>query len=178
MTCVQEYIQALKRSGKYDCRIWPYHCLVGSPGASVVDNLLATFEAWSARHEKPVQYVTKGRNIRTEMYSVRQADCTVAAGAASAAPVVSPTPRQRRADRIANASSAEPSGTSISLQAVKAEVVDPNDASTALNLDLIDRLQMRQGAIVFAGEAASHCVNYTVRLPRSVAVHASVTMME
>ena len=47
-------------------------------------------------------------------------------------------------------------------QAVQAEVVDPNDPSTALNLGLIDQLQMRQGAIVFAGEAASHCVNYTV----------------
>eukprot|EP00966_Prymnesium_polylepis_P120344 2780912-Prymnesium_polylepis.1 len=49
--------------------------------------------------------------------------------------------------------------------AVKAEVVDPADSTTALNLALIDQLQMRQGAIVFAGEAASHCVNYTVSAP-------------
>ena len=42
----REYVQALARSGKFDCRIWPYHCLIGSAGVSVVSNLLVAFECY------------------------------------------------------------------------------------------------------------------------------------
>ena len=118
-----EYVQALVRSGKFDCRIWPYHCLVGSPGAAVVPELLDAFERWTAVHQKPVGYVLKGHNIRTEMYS-----------------------------------------------AVKAEVVDPNDASTALNVELIDRVRgcMRRGCIHVAGAHRVGAHLTTSGIPRGV----------
>lgn len=45
--------------------------------------------------------------------------------------------------------------------AVMAEVPDPADASTALNMDFIAQLQ-RADRVFIAGEAASHCVKATV----------------
>lgn len=46
--------------------------------------------------------------------------------------------------------------------AVKAEVVDPNDPSTNLNMGLIKTLQ-ESDIILLAGQALSHCVANTVR---------------
>lgn len=46
--------------------------------------------------------------------------------------------------------------------AVKAEVEDPNDPTTQVNMDFIKTLE-EDDEIIFAGEARSHCLNNTVR---------------
>lgn len=46
--------------------------------------------------------------------------------------------------------------------AVKAEVIDPDDPSTQLNVDFINTL-MDADEVLFAGEAGSHCLANTVR---------------
>ena len=47
--------------------------------------------------------------------------------------------------------------------AVKAEVLDPQDPTTQLNIDFINTLENEAEMIVVAGEASSHCVANTIR---------------
>ena len=45
------------------------HCLIGSAGHCVVDNIQDQLELWSIEQGKCVDYVYKGENNLTEMYS-------------------------------------------------------------------------------------------------------------
>ena len=68
------YVEALERHGRYPLCIWPYHCLIGTPGHAVVPVLASALADWEARHMTPVDYIGKGANIWTENYSAIQAD--------------------------------------------------------------------------------------------------------
>jgi len=62
------YTTTLEEGGKYPLCIWPPHCLIGSPGHSVLPILFDTLFEWEAR-PWIVNYITKGSNIDTEHYS-------------------------------------------------------------------------------------------------------------
>ena len=112
-----DYLRQLEADGRYQLMIWPPHCIIGSWGHAIYQNLSDELRNWEKKHFAIVDYVTKGSNIWTEHYS-----------------------------------------------AVKAEVVDPEDPSTQLNMGLINLLQdPEMGAILIAGEALSHCVANTIR---------------
>ena len=66
-------------------------------------------------HKRDVQYILKGMNNKTEMYS-----------------------------------------------ALKAEVVDPDDHTTCINMSIINQLKEHERVFI-SGQAKSHCVNETVR---------------
>ena len=68
------YVEALAANGRYPLCVWPYHCLIGSPGNAVVPALLASLTAWEEKRFTPVDYVRKGSNIWTEHYSAIRAD--------------------------------------------------------------------------------------------------------
>ncbi|MFA4971241.1 MAG: hypothetical protein WC683_01425 [bacterium] len=110
-----DYVRALEAGHRYPLCIWPPHCLIGSPGATLVPAVLEALNAWAAAGPGVIDFVSKGSNLFTEHYS-----------------------------------------------GVKAEVPDPADPSTQINLRLIQALE-EADLILIAGEAGSHCVANTIR---------------
>ena len=68
------YVEALEAHGRYPLCIWPYHCLIGTPGHAVVPVLADALADWERERLRPVDYVWKGANVWTENYSAIQAD--------------------------------------------------------------------------------------------------------
>ena len=54
--------------------IWPEHCIIGSVGHSVVPSINSAVQNWARLKKRSVQYVMKGQNCRTEMYSAIAAE--------------------------------------------------------------------------------------------------------
>jgi nicotinamidase-related amidase len=73
-TYSREYVAALARNGRYPLCIWPYHCLIGTPGHSISALLFPALTQWEAMTGKTVDFVRKGENPRTEHYSALRAD--------------------------------------------------------------------------------------------------------
>jgi nicotinamidase/pyrazinamidase len=109
-----EYVQALEKKQRFKLLIWPDHCLVGSEGHAVFRPLLDALHVWEDAARRPVNFLEKGQNSLTEMYSI-----------------------------------------------FKAEVPLAQDPSTQLNKRFIAQLA-RFSRIMVAGEASSHCVQYSV----------------
>ncbi|TMW57145.1 hypothetical protein Poli38472_003070 [Pythium oligandrum] len=68
------YTESLEKSGKFTLCIWPEHCLIGTPGHNIVDNVHEAALAWTKQSMKPIQYVMKGSNSFTEHYSALKAE--------------------------------------------------------------------------------------------------------
>lgn len=71
---VLDYIGKLEASGKFKLCIWPEHCIVGSYGHCVVPPVFEAANEWSFQHNKSIEYVRKGENNLTEMYSALAAE--------------------------------------------------------------------------------------------------------
>ena len=71
---VMDYIIKLEASGKFKLCIWPEHCIIGSRGHAVNAPILKAANDWSMMHMKNIQYVHKGQNNLTEMYSALSAE--------------------------------------------------------------------------------------------------------
>jgi nicotinamidase-related amidase len=64
------YVQQLKKSGKYELTIWPYHAMLGGIGHALVSSVEeAVFFHSIARANQP-DFQVKGNNAWTENYSV------------------------------------------------------------------------------------------------------------
>ena len=72
-----EYCASLEKSGKFTHLIWPYHCLIGTPGHAVSPALLPALDEWCEARGRAVTWVLKGQNNRTEMYSALKAEVPV-----------------------------------------------------------------------------------------------------
>lgn len=70
----REYVQHLHTNGRYPLCVWPYHCLIGTPGHAVVPELHTSLREWEFTALRPVDFVIKGNNIWTEHYSAVKAD--------------------------------------------------------------------------------------------------------
>ena len=70
----QNYVDTLKKNGRYVLCIWPPHCLIGSWGHSVVPAVSDALIAWETKTVNRVNYITKGSNFLTEHYSGVMAD--------------------------------------------------------------------------------------------------------
>ena len=67
---LRHYTRQLKKGGKYDLTIWPYHAMLGGIGHALVSAVEeATFFHGIARHSQP-DFQVKGENPLTENYSV------------------------------------------------------------------------------------------------------------
>ena len=73
----EEYTSSLEQGGRFTHMIWPYHCLLGSPGHAVSPALLPALDEWSEKRGRAVTWVLKGQNNRTEMYSALKAEVPV-----------------------------------------------------------------------------------------------------
>jgi nicotinamidase/pyrazinamidase len=57
--------------------IWPEHCCIGSVGHTLVDTVYQALREWTERTGRSVEFVMKGQNRWTEMYSALSAEVPV-----------------------------------------------------------------------------------------------------
>lgn len=69
-----DYVTQLEINARYPLCIWPPHCIIGSEGHSVEDNVSSAVREWCRDRFRLVNYVTKGSNPWTEHYSAIMAD--------------------------------------------------------------------------------------------------------
>jgi len=73
----KKYAADLEKGGKFKVCIWPEHCLIGSVGHSVQDDINGAVQDWAGETGRNVEYVWKGQNLDTEMYSAMAAEVVV-----------------------------------------------------------------------------------------------------
>ncbi len=71
------YTKHLEAQGLYSLTIWPYHCLVGSYGHLIEDEIFKSLLNWEEKNLKPVNYIFKGNNAITEHYGALKAEYEV-----------------------------------------------------------------------------------------------------
>mmetsp|Transcript_24047 Transcript_24047/g.33784 ORF Transcript_24047/g.33784 Transcript_24047/m.33784 type:complete len:296 (-) Transcript_24047:3322-4209(-) len=64
-----EYTSRLESKGRFQLCIWPKHCLIGTSGHNVVPEVMEAVLDWSHETGGIVEWVDKGQNLFTEMYS-------------------------------------------------------------------------------------------------------------
>jgi nicotinamidase/pyrazinamidase len=69
-----EYAKRLEEKGRFQICVWPEHCLIGSPGHCVVDVVRQAMDEWCVSTGGTIEWVLKGQNLLTEMYSALEAD--------------------------------------------------------------------------------------------------------
>jgi nicotinamidase-related amidase len=67
------YVETLKKNGRYMLVIWPPHCLIGTWGHAIVPEVASALYDWEADFNR-VNFVAKGSNLFTEHYSGVRAD--------------------------------------------------------------------------------------------------------
>jgi nicotinamidase/pyrazinamidase len=72
-----EYTRRLEDSSRLTLCIWPPHCLIGSRGHNVVDIVRDAMDEWTSKTGRSVDYVMKGTNLLTEMYSALKAEVVI-----------------------------------------------------------------------------------------------------
>jgi nicotinamidase/pyrazinamidase len=73
-----QYVETLEARGKHALIVWPEHCLIGSWGHLIHEELAEALNNWARRNLRQVNYVFKGMNPRTEHYSALSAEVPVA----------------------------------------------------------------------------------------------------
>jgi len=71
------YLKQLEKNNRYQHTVWPYHCIIGTPGHGVVPVLNKALEWWVRRTNQIVTFLWKGTNPKAEMYSAFKADVEV-----------------------------------------------------------------------------------------------------
>lgn len=70
----EKYVQSLKERGKYSLCIWPPHCLIGSWGTQIQDDVFKALNEWEIRNISQVRKILKGDNPGTEHYGAFEAE--------------------------------------------------------------------------------------------------------
>lgn len=71
------YAEQLEAGGRFTIMIWPDHCLLGSTGHAVHPVLYSALSAWSTHRGRCVDWLLKGQNNLTEMYSALKAEVEI-----------------------------------------------------------------------------------------------------
>jgi len=69
-----DYVTKLRDGDRYSLCIWPEHCLIGSWGTQLYDELYEAFAEWESSKKGMINFVTKGSNFKTEHYSAIEAE--------------------------------------------------------------------------------------------------------
>lgn len=72
-----EYTKRLEESSRLTLCIWPPHCLIGTPGHNVVDVVREAMNEWTSATGRTPEFILKGTNLLTEMYSVLKAEVPI-----------------------------------------------------------------------------------------------------
>jgi nicotinamidase-related amidase len=73
-TRMLDYARELESGGNYPLMVWPEHCIIGTPGHNVQENLMKALKGWERREFANIDFVTKGTNTFTEHYGALQAE--------------------------------------------------------------------------------------------------------
>lgn len=69
------YLQNLQAKGRYNLTLWPPHCLEGTFGACIEDEVWKALDYWQREQQfKNIAVIKKSYNANTEHYSVVQAE--------------------------------------------------------------------------------------------------------
>jgi nicotinamidase/pyrazinamidase len=71
------YVESLEKQGEFGHFIWPNHCLIGSRGAALDDNIMDALIEWT-KDGKFYQVVAKGTYPLTEHFGIFRANVPVA----------------------------------------------------------------------------------------------------
>ncbi len=71
------YVRELAEKGNYPLTIWPPHCLIGTPGHAVHEDLMAALLRWAGNAAAAIAFITKGGNPDTEHYSAFRAEVEI-----------------------------------------------------------------------------------------------------
>ena len=71
-----EYIRNLEKQGEFPHVVWPEHCIIGSYGAAIVDEIMEPVKIW-AREGKDFDVVIKGINPLTEHFGALMANVPI-----------------------------------------------------------------------------------------------------
>lgn len=71
------YVEELEKEGEFSHFIWPYHCLIGSRGAALADDIMDALVGWT-KQGKFYQAVTKGTYPLTEHFGIFRSNIPVA----------------------------------------------------------------------------------------------------
>jgi nicotinamidase-related amidase len=74
-----DYTSQLEAKGRFQLCIWPEHCLIGSAGHGLVEIVLQAAMDWSAATGQSIEWVMKGQNMLSEMYSAMAAEVPITA---------------------------------------------------------------------------------------------------
>jgi nicotinamidase-related amidase len=72
-----QYVTALENQHKKELMIWPYHCLVGTPGHNLTPSLYEAISYHAATRQAQPQFITKGEIAKTEHYSMLEPEVKV-----------------------------------------------------------------------------------------------------
>jgi len=72
-----EYTRLLEEKGRFKLCIWPEHCLIGTNGHQMVDQVSEAMGDWSDVTGGSIEWVMKGENLLTEMYSALKAEIPI-----------------------------------------------------------------------------------------------------
>ena len=71
-----EYLRKLESQGEFPHIIWPEHCIIGSNGAAIADEIMEPVKAW-ARRGNFIDVVIKGTNPLTEHFGALMANVPI-----------------------------------------------------------------------------------------------------
>lgn len=70
----EQYVKTLKEKGKYALCIWPPHCLIGSWGTQIQEDVFQALSEWEMENVSLVHKIYKGDNPSTEHYGAFEAE--------------------------------------------------------------------------------------------------------
>jgi nicotinamidase-related amidase len=68
------YLKALAAGKRYPHVIWPFHCLIGTPGHNIIPPLADALFGWEREYIARFRKVTKGSNPQVEHFSAVRAE--------------------------------------------------------------------------------------------------------
>jgi len=69
------YTEQLEALGKPSLLIWPEHCLLGTKGSACTKIINDAIQEWAGQHPTArIEYLIRGTNTNTEMYSIFEAE--------------------------------------------------------------------------------------------------------
>lgn len=71
------YSKSLEDGGRYPLVIWPYHCLIGTPGWCMDPLIMKAIHQWERDTYRIYRPITKGSCFKTEHYSAVKAEVEV-----------------------------------------------------------------------------------------------------
>lgn len=73
----KSYTKALEDGQRYALVIWPYHCLIGTPGWCMNTEIMQSILQWERDNYRSYRAITKGSCFKTEHYSAVKAEVEV-----------------------------------------------------------------------------------------------------